>query len=107
MNQILRKYRRRSIRLKGYDYTYPGAYFVTICAHSRAMLFGRVVGGVMALNAYGEIVREAWFRSAEIRAEIALFPDKFVIMSNHIHGIVWIVETDDLDVVGATGWSSL
>ena len=82
---------RRSLRLKGYDYTQPGAYFVTICTHQRQPLFGRVVDGNMVLNAYGEIVREEWFRSAEI----VLFPDEFVVMPNHIHGIVWIVAQDD------------
>ncbi len=84
--------RRRSIRLKGYDYAQPGAYFVTIVTHHRAMLFGRVVDGEMQLNEYGEIVREEWFRSAEIRTEIELFPDEFVVMPNHIHGIIWIVD---------------
>ena len=85
-------HRRRSIRLKGYDYTQPGAYFVTICTHGRAMLFGRVVDGEMALNAYGEIVREEWFRTVQVRPYMELFPDEFVVMPNHIHGIVWIVD---------------
>jgi len=88
------KHHRRSIRLKGYDYSQPGAYFVTICTHERARLFGRVVDEEMVLNAFGEIVWEEWFRSAEIRTEIELFADEFVVMPNHIHGIVWIVETD-------------
>jgi len=85
------RHRRRSIRLRGYDYTQPGAYFVTICTHNREPLFGKVVAGEMVLNAWGRIVREEWFRSAEIRAEIELFPDEFVVMPNHIHGIIWIV----------------
>ena len=109
------KHRRTSIRLKGWDYTQPGAYFVTICTHERVPLFGRVVDGEMVLNPYGEIVRDEWFRSAEIRAEIELFPDEFVVMPNHIHGIVWIVATDDpagydenaRPPVGATGRSPL
>ena len=105
------KHRRRSIRLKGHDYTQPGAYFVTICTHERRHLFGRVVDGVMQLNAFGEIVREEWFRSAEIRREIELYPEEFVVMPNHIHGIVWIVEyggtNDSQDIVGATGRSPL
>ncbi len=87
--------RRKSIRLNRWDYRAPAAYFVTICTHDRVPLFGRVVDGEMVLNAFGEIVWEEWFRSAEIRAEIELFPDEFVVMPNHIHGIVWIVETDD------------
>jgi len=88
------KRRRKSIRLQGWDYSEPGAYFVTICTHGRASLFGRVVEGEMVLNEYGEIVQEEWMRSAEIRAEIELFPDEFVVMPNHVHGIVWIVATD-------------
>ena len=94
------RHHRRSIRLRGYDYTQPGAYFVTICTHERAMLFGQVVDGEMVLNEWGEIVREEWFRSAEIRAAIKLFPDEFVVMPNHIHGIIWIVGISPL--VGAT-----
>ena len=77
---------RRSIRLRGYDYTQPGAYFVTICVHQRAMLFGRVVDGKMTLNKLGEIVREEWCRTAELRPNVEL--DAFVIMPNHIHGII-------------------
>ena len=106
---------RKRLRLPGYDYTQPGAYFVTICTHGRKMLFGQVVDGEMVLNPLGEIVREEWFRSAKIRAEIELFPDEFVVMPNHIHGIVWIVPTDfphgrvgaTGHVVGATGRSPL
>jgi REP element-mobilizing transposase RayT len=71
------------------------------------MLFGRVVDGEMRLNEFGEIVREEWFRSTDIRAEIELFPTEFVVMPNHIHGIVWIVETDDPVVVGAHGHAPL
>jgi len=52
------RHHRRSIRLPGYDYTGPGAYFVTLCTHERAPLFGRVVDGETVLNEYGEIVRE-------------------------------------------------
>ncbi len=104
--------RRNLIRLRGWDYTQPGAYFVTICTHERVHLFGEIVDGDMRLNAFGEIVWEEWFRSAEIRAEIELFPDEFVVMPNHIHGIVWIVETDDGngyrdDTVGAHGRAPL
>nr|WP_290668599.1 hypothetical protein [Ardenticatena sp.] len=102
--------RRRSIRLKGWDYCTSAVCFVTICTHDRAPLVGRVVDGDIVLNAFGEIARAEWFRSAEIRAEIELFPDEFVVMPNHIHGIVWIVETDDGtghrdDAVGVHGRS--
>lgn len=79
---------RRSIRLKGHDYTAPGAYFVTICTHQRAELFGDVVEGEMRLNEYGQIVADEWERSAIVRAEIQL--DEWVVMPNHVHGIIVI-----------------
>ncbi len=92
------KRRRKSIRLKEYDYTQPGAYFVTICTYRRAHLFGQVVDGEMRLNAFGKIVWEEWFRTAQVRPYVELFENEFVVMPNHIHGIIWIVEHD----VGAT-----
>ena len=87
-----KRHHRRSIRLKGYDYTQPGAYFVTICTYQRASLFGRVVDGEMAVNELGKIVREEWFRTARVRPYVELFDDEFVVMPNHIHGIIWIVD---------------
>jgi REP element-mobilizing transposase RayT len=51
---------RRSLRLKGYDYTEAGVYFVTVCTKNRDCLFGDVVDGVMQLSVYGEIVSECW-----------------------------------------------
>ncbi len=86
-----RKHHRRSIRLPGYDYTQAGAYFVTFVAHDRECLFGDVVDGVMRLNAFGEIVRDEWFRTAVVRPYVMLAPDEFVVMPNHVHGIIWIV----------------
>ncbi len=94
---------RRSIRLRGYDYTQAGAYFVTIVTQDRAHLFGEVVGGDMRLNEYGQMVREEWFRAAALRPYVQLFDDEFVVMPNHVHGIIWIVDdNDDNDDVGAT-----
>jgi putative transposase len=81
---------RRSIRLRGYDYAQAGAYFVTLVTQGRECLFGEIVEGVMRLNDAGEIARAEWEKSAEIRREIEL--DAFVVMPNHIHGIVVIVE---------------
>ncbi len=99
------KHHRHTIRLRGYDYTQAGAYFVTLCTQDREHLFGEVVDGEMRLNEYGFIVREEWFRSADIRREIELFADEFVVMPNHIHGIVWIMESTGVGAtgVGATG----
>jgi putative transposase len=99
------KHQRKSTRMKGYDYSLAGAYFITLVTYQREMLFGKIENGKMKLNWHGEIVHEEWFRSVEIRKEIRLYPEEFVVMPNHIHGIVWI--RDDLHnanhPVGATG----
>ena len=87
------KHRRRSIRLRDYDYSQPGAYFITICTYDRDCLFGEVVDGVMQLNAYGRIVADEWHRTATVRPNVAL--DAFVVMPNHVHGIIGIVESND------------
>jgi REP element-mobilizing transposase RayT len=94
---------RRSLRLKGYDYAQAGAYFVTICTQGRVCLFGEVVDGAMRLNEFGEMVRGCWLAIPDHFPHVAL--DAFVIMPNHVHGIVWIVDatTDAVgNVVGAT-----
>ncbi|MEJ5349048.1 MAG: hypothetical protein WHS46_10225 [Desulfosoma sp.] len=105
---MVKEHDRRSIRLKGHDYAQPGAYFVTLCTHNRECLFGEVVKGEMRLNDLGQIVREEWFRSAEIRREMKLNPAEFVVMPNHIHGIVWIHDmVGATSLVGATGRSPL
>ncbi|MBL8078709.1 MAG: transposase [Anaerolineales bacterium] len=83
---------RRSIRLQGYDYTAAGAYFITICSYQREHIFGEVVDGEMRLNALGEIARAEWFRTAELRPQVELHEDEFVVMPNHAHGIIWLVE---------------
>lgn len=83
---------RRSIRKKGYDYSGPGVYFVTICSHNRERLFGAVEKNCMVLNGYGEIVRRTWYDLVNHVADIAL--DAFVVMPNHFHGIIIIGDTD-------------
>jgi len=85
------RHHRRSIRLKGYDYTQAGAYFVTVCTWNRQCLFGKVVDGEMRLDGRGEIVHQEWLRTAKMRPGVQL--DAFVVMPNHIHGIIII--TDD------------
>ncbi len=79
---------RRSIRLQGYDYSQAGAYYVTICTQDRACLFGQVKGGEMVLNEVGKIVEEEWLNTEKIRGNVQL--DEFVIMPNHLHGIIII-----------------
>jgi len=93
-----KNHRRHSIRLPDHDYRSPGAYFVTICTHQGDLLFGDVVDGEVALNEYGQIAHEEWRASEDIRREIEL--DAFVIMPNHVHGIVWIRDTGDDPAAG-------
>ena len=81
---------RRSIRLRGYDYTDGGAYFVTACTHERACLFGQIAGDEMSLSAYGEIALECWLDIPEHCPQADL--DAFIVMPNHIHGILVLVD---------------
>ena len=97
------KHNRRSIRLPAYDYAQAGAYFVTLVTHQRQRLFGEIVDGEMLVGSHGDTVKEEWLRSAEVRREIEL--DAFVLMPNHIHGIVVI--RDQATVVGAHGRAPL
>ena len=91
------KYHRRSIRLKDYDYSRIGAYFVTIRTHSNRNVFGNVVNGKMQVSKYGRIVETEWRKTASIRNNVKL--DIFVVMPNHFHGIILISENV---FVGAT-----
>ena len=99
-----RRHHRRTIRLRTWDYGAAGAYFVTLVAQNRQLLFETVADGRVASSPLGEIVEREWLRSAAIRQEIVL--DLFIVMPNHVHGIVW-VEPGTLGVVGATGRSPL
>ena len=104
------RHHRRSIRLKEYDYSQEGLYFVTICCQNRECLFGEIVDSEMRLNNIGKIANDCW---QEIPNH---FPDailhEYVIMPNHIHGIIQLVETNkylpknnDVGAVGANNYS--
>lgn len=84
-----KKYHRRSIRLKGYDYSQPGAYFLTICTQHRECMFGEIADGKMVLNPAGEMIQTVWDEIPFHYAGIDI--DEFMAMPNHIHGIVVIV----------------
>lgn len=84
---------RKASRLKGYDYSYQGAYFVTICCHEKRHLFGVIADGEMLLNAYGRIVQEEWEKTALLRENIIL--DAFVVMPNHFHAVMIINATPE------------
>jgi len=82
------EHHRRSIRIKGYDYSRPGWYFVTICAHGYKCVFGKIAAGEMRLNRAGNIARECWEVLPRLYPHVNL--DEWVIMPNHLHGIILI-----------------
>src|SRR3712207_5631785 len=86
MNFDAEKHHRRTIRLRGFDYSQAGIYFLTLCTHKRECLFGAVYGETIFLNSYGEIVEEEWLKTPGIRPTVEL--DAFVVMPNHFHAIV-------------------
>ena len=91
-------HRRRTIRLRNYDYTQGGAYFITICTRDRQCLWGEVVNGTVQLNETGRLVESVWLHTATVRPEIEL--DAYVVMPNHFHAVFFIHESPG--VPGAT-----
>ena len=81
---------RRSIRLKDYDYSQAGAYFVTVCTHGQECLFGEIEDGIMCLNPLGLIVRACWDNLPNHYPNVEL--DAFTVMPNHVHGIVVLAD---------------
>ena len=81
---------RRSIRLRGHDYSHPGAYFVTVCAARRELLFGWISDGRVVENA--RIVRDCWLDLPNHYPHVSL--DTFVVMPDHIHGIIILLDTN-------------
>ena len=78
--------RRNSLRLASFDYSQPGAYFVTLCTHNQECLFGRIADGAMQLNEPGHLVAHAWRES--LAPYLAVTLDEWVLMPNHLHGIL-------------------
>ena len=95
---------RKSIRLRDYDYSQGGLYFITICTHERPPLFGKIIDGIMMTNDTGVIVEKCWREIPEHFPQVIL--DGFVVMPNHIHGIIEIVKSDD-HLVGANNYSPI
>lgn len=88
MNYNPQKHHRKSIRLKGYDYSQAGLYFITICTQNRACLFGNITNGNMILNLFGKIAYTEWKKTEEIRDNCRIHES--IVMPNHIHGIIEI-----------------
>ena len=80
------KYRINTVRLKNHDYSSNATYFITIVTKNRDNYFGKIINDEMILNEIGKIVYQEWYISEKIRNNI--FLDEFIIMPNHIHGIV-------------------
>ena len=83
------KHHRRSIRLKGFDYTRENAYFVTICTQNGTCLFGEIVNGQMRLNDAGRVAQMVWKAIPDHFPQVEI--DASVVMPNHVHGIIIIV----------------
>ena len=94
----MKKRRKNSLRLQGYDYSSFGAYFVTVVAYQRELLFGEIVDGRIILNELGRIVQREWERTSKIRREVDL--GAYVIMPNHFHAIVIFNEYADVEATG-------
>lgn len=101
MNTAKKPCHRRTLRLKGYDYSQAGAYFVTICVQDRVCLFGDVVDGNVRLNDAGRMVERWWL---ELNRKFAYVQsDAFVVMPNHIHGIIVIQSNVGADLCVCPG----
>ncbi len=98
------RFRIRSARLLGYDYSQPGAYFVTVCTKDRIPYFGMIRNGEMAVSGIGGIVREEILRTPEVRVNVDL--DEWVIMPNHIHMIIQIGDSSAVETPrrGVSTW---
>jgi putative transposase len=90
--------RRKHTRLKDYDYSLAGGYFITICTKNREYLFGKIENDSVSVSHYGEIVRTCWKELADHYPNLQL--DQFVVMPNHVHGIILLL--DELTVAATS-----
>jgi putative transposase len=84
------RFRVESTRVRGWDYSAPAFYFVTICTRNRACNLGDIVDGALVPSVAGQIVTEEWLTTPEVRPNVGL--DAWIVMPNHLHGIVVINE---------------
>lgn len=84
------KYRIKSARLQNWDYSNSGMYFITICTENRQHYFGDIQNGIMQLSEIGLIVENEWMKTFQIRPDMNLKMDEYVIMPNHFHAIIII-----------------
>jgi putative transposase len=86
---------RKSPRLQGFDYSTPGAYFVTICVQEHRHLLGSVTNGTMKTNHAGQMVEDSWQQIANKFPTVRL--DTFVVMPNHMHGLIWLTTPQSIE----------
>ena len=89
------KQNRKQIRLKNYDYSENGAYFVTICTYEKKCIFGYVKDGIMHFNDYGKIANEEIENTIKIREKHGVRINKYAVMPNHVHLIIEITKESD------------
>ncbi len=91
-NHNSNKHHRHSLRINKYNYSLPGAYFITICTYRKENILGYMIDGKIELNVLGKITVREWLKTFQIRKNIQL--DEYVIMPNHFHGIIILTEND-------------
>jgi REP element-mobilizing transposase RayT len=100
----IKKYRIDSTRLKNWDYSSYGFYFITICTKNMRCYFGRIKNGSMAFSKAGQIVCEEWLKTSSIRKNIIL--DEWRLMPNHFHAIlIWDVDEINAIEPKITNWN--
>lgn len=94
MSKYKNKYRIETVRLKSWNYGWQGAYYITANTKGRVHFFGKIENGRQILSDIGLIAQEEWFRSVELRADMNIRLGEFVVMPDHIHGIIFIGENE-------------
>ena len=94
MKKYKNKYKIKSARLREYNYGYAGIYFITICTENREHYFGEILNSEIQLSEIGKIAQTEWYKTLEIRPDMNLQLDAFIVMPNHIHGIIIIGENE-------------
>jgi putative transposase len=97
MRYTAHRHHGRPPRLANYDYSAPGVYFLTLCSWGRLSVFGKCESGAVELGEWGRVLEEEWLRTPRLRPYVRL--DAYVIMPDHLHGIV-IWDRDPFDPVG-------
>jgi putative transposase len=88
------RYRIKSSRLPGYNYSLPGIYYITICTWKKYLYFGACQNGEIVLSELGLVVQDEWLKTPEIRKGMNIFLDKYIIMPDHFHAIIHIGQND-------------